>query len=79
MAEQAPQDAIREESLPSRMFANEKGHDEQAPKFFDGMPQSHTTISGPGLTMIPYRLSHCSKPSYTYTLLNSILTRVREI
>ena len=37
MAEQAPQDAILEESLPSRMFANEKGHDEQAPNFLDGM------------------------------------------
>ena len=37
MAEQAPQYTIREESPPSQVFANEKGHDEQAPKFLDGM------------------------------------------
>ena len=37
MAEQAPQYTIREESSPSQMFANEKGHDEQTPKFLDGM------------------------------------------
>jgi len=37
MAEQAPRDTIREESPPSQMSADEKGHDEQAPKFLDGM------------------------------------------
>ena len=37
MAEQAPQYTIREDNPPGQMFANEKGHDEQAPKFLDGM------------------------------------------